>query len=77
MKARIQIHCYASLRSLAPPTADEHPITAGTTVASLIRDLGIAPDQIKLAFVNGRRADLDRTLNHGDRVGLFPPVGGG
>ena len=77
MKDRIHIRCYASLRSLAPPTADEHPITAGTTVAALIRDLGIAPDQIKLAFVNGRRADLDRTLNHGDRVGLFPPVGGG
>ena len=77
MTDRIQIHCYASLKPLEPPDAAAHPITTGTTVGHLLSSLGIVPGQIKLIFVNGRRAAPETVLNHGDRLGLFPPVGGG
>ena len=77
MTARIQIRCYASLKALEPPSAAAHPIKTGATVGQLLQDLGIAPDQIKLLFVNGRRAGPETVLEHGDRLGLFPPVGGG
>jgi sulfur-carrier protein len=39
--------------------------------------LGIPPGEVKLRFVNGKQAKDDQVLAEGDRVGLFPPVGGG
>ena len=77
MTTRIEIRCYASLKPLEPPSAADHPIGAGTTVGELLGDLKISTAQIKLLFVNGRRADLGTILADGDRLGLFPPVGGG
>jgi sulfur-carrier protein len=46
-------------------------------VAALVSMLDIPPEEVKLIFVNGKRADTDQVLAEGDRVGLFPPVGGG
>ena len=77
MTTRIKICCYASLRPLEPPSAADHPIGGETTVGELLGDLKIPTAQIKLIFVNGRRADLGTILSDGDRLGLFPPVGGG
>ncbi len=48
-----------------------------TTIAKLILDLGIPDEMVKLIFINGKRQDRAYRLKHGDRVGLFPPVGGG
>ena len=39
--------------------------------------LGIPPEELKLVFLNGLHAGLDAALKDGDRVGLFPAVGGG
>jgi molybdopterin converting factor small subunit len=33
--------------------------------------------EIHLVFVNGRVASLDQMLQDGDRLALFPPIGGG
>ena len=52
-------------------------ITEGSTVKMLIDKLNIPEDDIKLIFVNGRHSKIDKVLSEGDRVGLFPPVGGG
>lgn len=49
----------------------------GERVGGLIRRLGLAPGRIKIIMVNGRAAALEQELGDGDRVGLFPPVGGG
>jgi sulfur carrier protein ThiS len=49
----------------------------GSSLADLIADLGIAPDQAALRFVNGRHAELTDELHDGDTVALFPPIGGG
>lgn len=43
----------------------------------LIRRLGLDPARIKIIMVNGLSAAPDQELKDGDRVGLFPPVGGG
>jgi molybdopterin converting factor small subunit len=47
------------------------------TVQDVCLHLGIPSEKIKLAMVNGRRVSLDHGIQDGDRVGLFPPVGGG
>jgi sulfur carrier protein ThiS len=52
---------------------DEHEISEGETVKSMINKLGFRQDEIKLIFVNGKIVDFDTLLKDGDRVGLAPP----
>jgi len=53
-------------------------VEEGATLRDLIEWLGIAPESVHLAIVNGRAApDRSTHLAECDRVGLFPPVGGG
>ena len=77
MKSHIQIKLFASLQELTPPTAEAYQIDAGLRIQDLLEQLKIQPEKAKLIFVNGIKADLTQTLNGGERVGIFPPVGGG
>ena len=77
MQATIDIRLFASLAAHAPDDATRFPIISGITVAQLIDLLNIPPTMAKLVFVNGIRVDLETQLNGGERVGIFPPVGGG
>jgi molybdopterin converting factor small subunit len=38
---------------------------------------GLSPDEIHIILINGVHGTLDSELNDGDRLGVFPPVGGG
>ena len=54
------------------------PLPDSETIEGLIRSLGIDPQDVHLVMVNGRIVhDRSRALADADRVGLFPPVGGG
>lgn len=48
-----------------------------TTVNDIISSLKIPPEQVRLIFVNGQHANTTTLLKDNDRLGLFPPVGGG
>jgi len=74
---QITIKCFATLSRFSPPDAETFPIAEGETVASVVARLGIPPDDLKLVFVNGVHAALNTPLAQGDRLGLFPAVGGG
>jgi molybdopterin converting factor small subunit len=76
-KSYIQLQLFASLKKFMPPTADHYAIQSGTTVGALLTQLEVPQDQIKLVFVDGVKVDLATTLAGGERVGIFPPVGGG
>jgi molybdopterin synthase sulfur carrier subunit len=39
--------------------------------------LRIPKDQVKLIFIDGVKEDADVLLHGGERVGVFPPIGGG
>jgi molybdopterin converting factor small subunit len=43
----------------------------------MVERLGIPLEKARLVFVNGKKADLETVLHGGERVGIFPPVGGG
>lgn len=73
----IELKCYATLAPMMPDNAGAFPITPGETVLELATRLQIPHGEIKIVFVNGLAAELDRPLADGDRVGIFPPVGGG
>jgi molybdopterin converting factor small subunit len=77
MKENIHIRLFATLNKFLPDEADAYAITPGTTVERLIKHLGIPAQKAKLIFVNSQKADLDTVLKGGDRLGIFPPVGGG
>ncbi len=77
MKTHIQIKLFAALQQFMPDSADNFAIEAGSTIQSLLDELDIPPAKAKLIFIDGIKADLNKTLNGGERVGIFPPVGGG
>lgn len=77
----IELHLYASLASYLPKDAASKTamitMESGGTVQELITGLGIPENTVKLIFINGVHGKKDTVLKDGDRVGLFPPVGGG
>ena len=77
MGAYIELKLFASLKTYLPQGAAHFPITSGERVEALIKRLGIPPDEVKLIFVNGVKAQISSILGGGERVGIFPPVGGG
>ena len=77
MKTSIQIKLFASLGRYTPDNSDSFPIDPGITVLALALHLGIPIESAKLIFVNGQKGDLSTILSGGERVAIFPPVGGG
>jgi molybdopterin synthase sulfur carrier subunit len=77
MEMHINIQLFASLSNFTPISAGKYPIAPGTTVGMLLEHLGVAENEVKLIFVDGKKGDLTSTLQGGERVGIFPPVGGG
>ncbi|MBI5520570.1 MAG: MoaD/ThiS family protein [Desulfovibrio sp.] len=73
----ITLKCFASLARFTPPDAEAYPVSPGDTPGSVAARLGIPAEEIKLVFVNGTHAELSAPLRDGDRLGLFPAVGGG
>jgi molybdopterin converting factor small subunit len=77
MKVMIEIKLYATLQSYAPANAARYAIEAGTSVEKIVEALNIPKEYIKLLFCNGVKCGMGTLLRDGDRLGLFPPVGGG
>lgn len=54
-----------------------HPYHENLTTGEIIEALDIPLDQVSILLVNGRDAELDRVVQLGDYLSIFPPVGGG
>ena len=52
-------------------------VPPGTPVSAIISRLGLPPEEVTLIMINGRRQQPDFLLQGDERVGLFPPIGGG
>ena len=77
MEIHINLKLFATLRRFLPRSAAHYPVPAGITIRDLIAGLGIPAKEAKLIFIDGVRGTLDSTLKGDERVGIFPPVGGG
>ena len=73
----IDLNLFVTLAKYHPNGRGCLEVEHGTCVDDLIENLGIPKDTVKLIFINGKKADGAQEMCHGDRVGLFPPVGGG
>ncbi len=77
---QIEVRLYATLRQIAPDAPGgvlAVTMPEGASVADVFAALKIDPVKVHLIMVNGVAADLDSILKDSDRLGLFPPVGGG
>jgi len=77
MKSQIQLKLFANLQAFMPPSGENYSIEPGISIGHLLEQLNIPPEKAKLIFINGIKANLSTTLSGGERVGIFPPVGGG
>jgi sulfur-carrier protein len=75
--ASIELRLFASLAPKTPPNALQYDIGPGTSVARLLDRIAVSHTEARLIFVNGVRADVTTELFGGERVGIFPPIGGG
>ncbi len=73
----VTLKLYATLHVFLPSAGEEVPIAAGTTVGDLLRRIGVPEEKAQLVFVDGIKGALSTPLQGGERVGIFPPVGGG
>ena len=77
MTAYIEIKLFATLAKFLPASADRYEIQPNMTVRDLLNQLDVPEEKARLIFINGVKANLAAPLKGGDRVGIFPPVGGG
>ena len=78
---KIDVYLYATLILHLPEGAKGRALSLeadeNTSVRDVMKRLEIPEKSVKLIFVNGVHAQPETVLTDGDRVGLFPPVGGG
>ena len=72
----IAVRCFAPLAKYAPADGRAR-LAAPGTAGELVRALGIPAGEVAVIFVNGEQAAEASALRDGDRVDLFPVVGGG
>ena len=77
MNVNIKIKLFATLRATSPENADCYSIPAGTTVHALLKQLKIPVEEVNLVFINGNCGNLTSILEGGDRLSVFPSLGGG
>ena len=76
---KVDVRCLATLAN--EDTCDykelrSYDLAEGETVKDLAGRVGVDTEKVQVAFVNGRRGELDTVLANGDRVGFVPAVGG-
>ena len=79
---RVEVRLFATFAAFAPTQQAGIPfemdVASAISLGSLISMLGIPETDVHLAIVNGRPVhDRSHCLKDKDRIGLFPPIGGG
>jgi len=78
---KIEVGLYATLQKYMPPGAEGRVCTLdvrdGITVREITDMLDIPVSITKLTLLNGHQAPPEATLMEGDKLSLFPPIGGG
>jgi len=77
----VEARLYATFGARAGTAVPGEPVHVklpdGATVDDLLARLALRPEEVRILLVNGRSQPPSHPLAGGDRVALFPPVGGG
>ena len=75
----VEVHLYGKLRRFTDnqdPAQDSIvnvPVKKGDTIEDIIRRIGMPLEEIgNNIFLNGEYSALERQVNDGDRLGIFP-----
>ncbi len=78
---KVDVNLFATLVKFKPENTGKAswPVECdeGISVGELLRILKVPSTKARIIFVNNVHADEKTILKQGDRVGVFPPVGGG
>jgi len=77
---KLEVRLFANLRDNLPKESRGQAAIVmpdGSTTQELINHLNIPRNLPLIIMVNGKRQLESYSLKDGDRVGIFPPVGGG
>ncbi len=78
---KVEVFLYASLAKYMPNKKIGKgmimEINEGTKIVKHLKEMNIPANAAKLVFLNGIHAKGDEILKDGDRLGVFPPIGGG
>jgi sulfur carrier protein ThiS len=77
----VRVRLFANLVQHRPGAKAGQPfeveLAPGSTLADLVEQLELPPDQVKVIFVNGGARNQDAVVQPGDEIGIFSPIGGG
>ena len=77
----VHVKLFATLRRQYPHLGlgEAMPVELpeGTTVGQLVEHLRLPAKDVKVVFVNNIVRGEEHALSDGDKLGMFPPVGGG
>lgn len=78
---KLEVRVFSGLEKYIPGATFGQPmeidVPEGATGRDLLEKLGIPEEQVFTILTNGRHFNLGEKFLTGDRVALFPPVGGG
>jgi len=78
---KVEIRLFASLRKYHPSSGDSEAFTMElgdkTSLGNLVDKLKIPRQEIGVLMVNGKWQKENYLLKDGDRIGIFPLIGGG
>jgi len=78
---QVEITVFATLRRYMPdlPVGGSRQIEVqhGATIGEVMHLLELPPEEVKVVMRNHRHAELDETVNEGDRIAFIPAVAGG
>lgn len=77
MVKQIQLELQTTLKRYLPSAHESYPIEPGLRIRDLLKLLGIPEYEVNLIYINGGLGNLDTTVKGGERVVLYPPLGGG
>jgi molybdopterin synthase sulfur carrier subunit len=77
MGTLIRLELQATLKRFLPAAHERYPVEPGLCVRDLLAQLGIAEYEVNIVFINGVPENLDSTIEGGEKVVLYPPLGGG
>jgi molybdopterin converting factor small subunit len=75
---QVKVNVYATLRRhIGGAASVQVEIEPGQTVEQVLGGLGVPVDQTRIIFVDNRAAGLSHVLQGGEKLGVFPAIGGG
>ena len=78
---KVEVFLYASLARYMPNKKSGKgmvmEVSEGTSIMEHLKLMNIPANSAKLIFLNGVHAKGDEILKDRDRLGVFPPIGGG